>query len=409
VLGAVLCSCATARQPVSLTVTPRLSLADAPIQIRIAGLAAGQMATLRVSSIDDLGATWQSSSTYLATSSGTINPALQAPVSGSYAGVSAMGPVWSLEPTAADPNDAYFWPVYSPQSFTATVTVDGKVAVRARFSRELASVNVQEQLDSLPDEGFDGMYFQPASAAPGKTAVLVIGGSEGGYPGLIPAMLADSGYPALGVAYFGEPGLPATLSRIPLEYFATALRWLARQPGVNPARIAVIGISRGSEAAQLLGVYYPHLVAAVVASVPSNSAICSYPGCRGPAWMLNGRPVPYTSQFDDPSPMNRAAVIPDQRINGPIFLDCAQDDRCGRRARTPGPSWACSMRTTITGLTSCTRIRGPGTRSVPSRPTSPTRSPARRMRWTNPASGSTCSASWPPFPPRGPSPRPAAI
>jgi dienelactone hydrolase len=207
------------------------------------------------------------------------------------------------------------------------VTVDGKVAVRARFSRELASVSVQEQLDSLPDEGFDGMYFQPASAAPGKTAVLVIGGSEGGYPGLIPAMLADSGYPALGVAYFGEPGLPATLSRIPLEYFATALRWLARQPGVNPARIAVIGISRGSEAAQLLGVYSPHLVAAVVASVPSNSAICSYPGCRGPAWMLNGRPVPYTSQFDDPSPINRAAVIPDQRINGPIFLDCAQDDQ----------------------------------------------------------------------------------
>jgi pimeloyl-ACP methyl ester carboxylesterase len=86
------------------------------------------------------------------------------------------------------------------------------------------------------------------------------------------AVLASRGHPALAVAYFGLPGLPATLTRIPLEYFATALRWLARQPGVNSDRIIVVGTSRGSEAAQLLGVHYPDLVHSVVALSPSSVA-----------------------------------------------------------------------------------------------------------------------------------------
>ena len=55
--------------------------------------------------------------------------------------------------------------------------------------------------------------------------------------------------------------------------------------------------SRGSEAALLLGVYYPHLVHAVAAVVPSSVALCSYPLCDGPAWTLHGKPVPYTRQL----------------------------------------------------------------------------------------------------------------
>jgi pimeloyl-ACP methyl ester carboxylesterase len=64
---------------------------------------------------------------------------------------------------------------------------------------------------------------------------------------------------------------------------------LALQPGVDPARLVVAGLSRGSEAAQLLGVHYPKLVHAVVALVPSNQIFCDIAqnttGCAGPAFL----------------------------------------------------------------------------------------------------------------------------
>ena len=96
---------------------------------------------------------------------------------------------------------------------------------------------------------------------------------------------------------------------------------------MNRQDIYVSGISRGSEAALLLGVNYPNLVHGVIASVPSDVAICSFPNCTGPAWTLDGKPIPYTSQFDNPQPTgDPAAIIPVQRIRGPIFLDCGGSD-----------------------------------------------------------------------------------
>jgi dienelactone hydrolase len=110
------------------------------------------------------------------------------------------------------------------------------------------------------------------------------------------------------------------------SYFARALTWFGTQPNVDAHHIDVMGASRGSEAALLLGVYYPNLVAGVIATVPSNVAVCS-PTCSGPAWTLNGQPLPYTHQFDNSAPTDTpAAVIPVERINGPILLVCGGSD-----------------------------------------------------------------------------------
>ena len=89
-----------------------------------------------------------------------------------------------------------------------------------------------------------------------------------------------------------------------------------------------LGISRGSEAAILLGVHYPDLVRGVIASVPNSVSLCSFPDCAGPAWTLHGRPLPYTRQFDSAAPTDEPdAVIPVERIRGPVLVVCGGLDR----------------------------------------------------------------------------------
>jgi pimeloyl-ACP methyl ester carboxylesterase len=134
------------------------------------------------------------------------------------------------------------------------------------------------------------------------------------------------GFPALAIAYFKTRGLPDQLEAIPLEYFATALKWLARQRGVNRDAVVTWGVSRGSEAALLLGVNYPDLVHGVTAIVPSNVALCAYPSCPQPAWTLNGKAIPFQTHFG-PTAANPDTAIPVEKIQGPVLLVCGQDDQ----------------------------------------------------------------------------------
>lgn len=86
------------------------------------------------------------------------------------------------------------------------------------------------------------------------------------------------------------------------------------------------GASRGSEAALLLGAYFPDLVHAVIALVPSNVAVSGCPGCDQPSWTVHGRPVPYSQHFG-PTSASPGAVIPVEKTNGPLLLDCGGVDQ----------------------------------------------------------------------------------
>ena len=163
-----------------------------------------------------------------------------------------------------------------------------------------------------------------ADRAEARHAVAVIGGSGGGLAlaSEQAAAFAESGIDALGIAYFKEPGLPETLAEIPLEYFAAALDWF--HGAVKAERLVVMGISRGSEAALLLGVHFPQLVGAVAAMVPGNVVLCSWPPGK-PAWTLGGEPLPYVGYFG-PACADPQAVIPVERIRGPLLLLSAGAD-----------------------------------------------------------------------------------
>jgi dienelactone hydrolase len=206
---------------------------------------------------------------------------------------------------------------------TATVTL----------TRELTGPGVSCAQSTVPSRGFYGLYCSPTPGAVHRPPVLEFGGSDGGLStGQAAELLASRGYPALALAYFAAPGLPRALDRIPLEYFARAARWLARQPGAGADGLTVWGISRGSEAALLLGAYFPGLVHAVIAGSPSsvnNGAVslALFVPPRAPAWMLHGKPLPVAAPFGSPySPGNPASVLPVQKIKGPVLPLVGADD-----------------------------------------------------------------------------------
>lgn len=144
-------------------------------------------------------------------------------------------------------------------------------------------------------QGFTGTICAPA--AQGKhPAILLLGGSEGGdMMSRVAPQFAQQGYVAASVAYFGMPGLPQTLENIPVETVGKALKIVAARSDVDPARIAIMGISKGGEFALLAASTYPQ-IHAVIADVPSPFAWQGIAQGAGPAtssWTVAGKPVPY--------------------------------------------------------------------------------------------------------------------
>lgn len=176
----------------------------------------------------------------------------------------------------------------------------------------------------LPSAPAHGTLFIPAAAEP-SAAVLVIGGSGGSEPSYVAQALATEGIAALSVAYFARDGLPAQLRRIPLEYFFSALGILQHALRGPATHIAVLGMSRGGEAAMLTAIHSPVPVNAVVATVPGNVVAGGLPP-GAPAWLLHGHPLPYIEDAG-PGCEQADALITIERVPGPVLLIAAGADQ----------------------------------------------------------------------------------
>jgi dienelactone hydrolase len=307
--------------PVTIALDKLTTIVSSPVHLVVSGLDPGEAATLAVTSTDDHGYLWSSSASFHADGDGQIDLSRARPEGGSYAEVDGMGLFRSMNPTGPAPLPTVLNPPGLNEIDRIVLTAGSHKVTQLLVRQELGPGVVLTE-KRTPADSFYGDYFRPADLSKRKPAVLIFGGSEGGLSGTpVAAQLASLGYPALAVAYFAEPGLPASLLNVPLEYFAGALTWLSQQPGVDPAHLVVYGVSRGSEAALLLGVDFPNLVHGVVALVPSAYVNCSFPVCKSSAWTLNGRPIPFTGSVPDAQ-----ALIPVAKIQGPIFVDCGRYD-----------------------------------------------------------------------------------
>lgn len=195
----------------------------------------------------------------------------------------------------------------------------------------------------IDEPGLIGNFY-PGNGDAKRPAVLVLGGSEGGLGGASnrqAQLLAERGYATLAIGYYRLPGQPEKLEAVPLETITRALDWLKAQDGVDPARLAIMGTSKGAEAALLVASRRTD-VRAVVAAVPSHVVWQGFDWNLMPvetsSWSAGGKPVPFlpltpggfSSDVYTPAlatlPQHPEAEIPVERIAGPVLLLCGEED-----------------------------------------------------------------------------------
>lgn len=199
----------------------------------------------------------------------------------------------------------------------------------------------------IVENGLFANYF-PAPGAGKKPALLLLGGSEGGLGKDVQRealLLQKAGFNVLHAGYFNLPEKPGYLADIPVEEFFRGIDWLKARPEVDPAAIAIVGYSKGAEAALLVAVRRAD-VKAVAAGMPSSvvwggMSMRSYIFGGVSSWSEAGKPLPslpYGSGDGKRELLPRfvnglkqlsahpEAAIPVERFGGKLLLICGERD-----------------------------------------------------------------------------------
>jgi hypothetical protein len=195
----------------------------------------------------------------------------------------------------------------------------------------------------------EGLLVVPQTGVAG-CAVLVLSGSSGRVEVDRVRLLADRGAAALSIRWFGDAGQPPGICEVPLETFVPALDRLTSLSD----HLAVLGVSKGAEAALLLACRDARIRA--VGALSPSSVVWAHvgPGADGAhqpyrsSWTEGGVSVPFVP-YDDTWVLSsvggqpvyrglyeqslrafptrvREATIPVERIAGRVVLTTGGND-----------------------------------------------------------------------------------
>jgi dienelactone hydrolase len=367
---------------IQFEVPPNGAFIDEDVRIRLSGLAPHQKVRIHATTEDDENRRWSSDAQFRANAHGEVDLTTHESRGGTYRGVAPMGLFWSMRiATDGEGNGPGARATFAkkdsmPHCVMLEAEIDRSAIVSGRIERLFRArgttvrdviLDADQRPQTAPHSkqpvvtGRVGRLFIPPVANQTRSrlpVVVVLSGSGGGFDLDKAAVLSRHGFATLALAYFGIPPLPAWLHRVPLEYVESALAWLAAQPEIDPERIGMLGVSRGSELALIASTRLP-AIRAIVAYAPSSVAWDSGGREKGtgksiPAWLWKGqpvasaplpvrgfmwrsafpvvamrRPVIFRNLFRLGLRNSRAvaqAAIPVERVNGPMLLISSGDD-----------------------------------------------------------------------------------
>ncbi|MBO8186793.1 acyl-CoA thioesterase/bile acid-CoA:amino acid N-acyltransferase family protein [Streptomyces spirodelae] len=300
-----------------------VALADAPVRIRLEGLAPRTRVEIGVRAEDRHGTRWAASASRTADSEGTVDLGEKGsarllgsmlPTGGRAQQLIGSGKAFSYHPGPPGQQRSYKLGL----SATALSGKDkGERVARHDLVRQWLKKGTEHRELTVAKDRIAGDLYLPPKGGDRKAPVLVFGGSEGGNAGTYTAaLLASHGHPAMSVCYFrcGKgSGRPNGIDDIDLDYFTRAGNLLREQEGADPGRLAVMGNSRGSEAAQLLGQRRPSVFHDVIAYAPSSKVNGPYLSGTT-AWTDHGEPIP-------------TGPIPLDRVRGTVLAVAGGNDK----------------------------------------------------------------------------------
>ena len=218
ILCIILSSCTSRISPV-IEVSPKTSMIDEPVSIRILKCPKNESVKIRATMFDDDSVKWVSANTFMPRN-GVIDLASISPISGSYDTIDAMGFIWSMKPIDSIKSVIFSSKKLTPLKVQIEVFLNDTLAANSNLSRLRVQANVLRI--EVREEGLVGSLFIPEDAK-NNLGIIDLTGSGGGLSERRAALLASHGYVTFALAYFGNESLPKTLTNIPLEYFAFLL------------------------------------------------------------------------------------------------------------------------------------------------------------------------------------------
>ncbi|XP_039672243.1 acyl-coenzyme A thioesterase 1-like isoform X2 [Perca fluviatilis] len=323
---------------VRLRLLPRARcMFDEPVQVKVAGLRARQVVTMRARSTDDKGLVFSSSATYKADGSGEIDLERDPSLSGSYIGVEPMGLLWSMR---ADTLHRRFIKTNSLNHHVVNFSVhdkegEGRMLAEATNERLLIGDGVSRL--PIKEGNIRGVLFTPPGRGP-FPALLDLYTFGGGLSEKRASLLANRGFVVLTVALYGHDDMAKNIKEVHLDYFEEAIEFLKKQDKVGSKGVGVLSLSKSGDLALSVASYLPGVEATVwINGCCANTVLPLYHKKSQilPALMMDiSKMVPtesgaFMSKNVMHNPLaeeNKATLVPIEQAKGRFLFVASEDD-----------------------------------------------------------------------------------